>query len=53
MFSQSSMNESDASPKILSEIIEATSSTESVQSNKIVRSTVLGNYGTVIRYEIG
>ncbi|KYQ55611.1 hypothetical protein ALC60_05533 [Trachymyrmex zeteki] len=49
MFSQSAMNESDAPQKTLSEIIEAASSTESVQSNKIVRSNVPGNYGAVIK----
>lgn len=52
MFSQSAMNESDAPQKTLSEIIEVASSTESVQSNKIVRSNVPGNCGVVIKYEI-
>jgi len=51
-FSQSAMNESDAPQKTLSEIIEAASSTESVQSNKIVRSNVPGNCRAVIKYEI-
>lgn len=46
------MNESDAPQKTLSEIIEAASSTESVQSNKIVGSNVPGNCGAVIEYEI-
>lgn len=52
IFSQSTMNESDAPQKTLSEIIEAASSTESVQSNKIVRSNVPGNCGAVIKYEM-
>ena len=42
-FRKSAMNKSDAPQKTLSEIIEAASSTESVQSNKIVRSNVPGN----------
>ncbi|TGZ47624.1 hypothetical protein DBV15_03465, partial [Temnothorax longispinosus] len=39
----------NAPQKTLSEIIEAASSTESVQSNKIVRSNVPGNCGAVIK----
>ncbi|EZA61306.1 hypothetical protein X777_12013, partial [Ooceraea biroi] len=36
-YKQSTMNESDARQKMLSTIIETTSGSESVQSNKIVR----------------